>query len=115
MQNYTPPDGWGPLLHFLQQNRLAIQGAITAFCIALLFSLRDGSGWRRSFNAGFICGFIALGVSSLLEQLGVSDIDWSFVVGVAVGVVGADRCRSLIDATVSLIANKKGINDDKSI
>ena len=44
MQNYTPPHGWGPLLHFLQQNRLAIQGAITAFCIALLFSLRDGSG-----------------------------------------------------------------------
>lgn len=42
MQNYTPPGGWGPVLHFLHENRLALQGALTAFFIALLFSLWDG-------------------------------------------------------------------------
>ena len=42
MQNYTPPGGWGPVLHFLHENRMAIQGALTAFFIALLFSLWDG-------------------------------------------------------------------------
>lgn len=42
MQNYTPPGGWGPILHFLHENRLALQGALTAFFIALLFSLWDG-------------------------------------------------------------------------
>ncbi|MEY8709511.1 phage holin family protein [Mangrovibacter phragmitis] len=113
MQNYTPPDGWGALIQFLQHNRLAIQSSLTAFSIALLFCLRDGAGWRAAFNSGFICGFVALGVTSLLEQFGVSDIDWSFVVGVAVGGVGADRCRAIINAAVTLVTNKKGISNDK--
>jgi len=92
---------------------MAIQGALTAFFIALLFSLWDGISWRRSFNAGFICAFVALAVVSLLVQLGVSDMDWSFVTGAAVGGVGVDRCRSLINAAVTLFASKKGINDDQ--
>lgn len=112
MQNYTPPDGWGPILHFLQENKLAIQGALTAFFIALLFSLWDGVAWRRSFTAGFICGIVAIAVVSFFEQLGVSDMDWSFVIGAAVGGAGVDRCRSLINAAVSLVAAKKGIKQD---
>jgi len=113
MQNYTPPEGWGPVLHYLQENRLSLQAALTAFFIAIAFSVWDGLAWRRAINAGFICFFVALAVSALLEQFGVSDIDWSFVVGVAVGGAGADRCRSLINAAVSLVANKKGIDDGK--
>lgn len=31
MQNYTPPGGWGLILHFLHENRMAIQGAFTRF------------------------------------------------------------------------------------
>lgn len=115
MQNYTPPEGWGQVLHFLHENRMAIQGALTAFFIALLFSLWDGVAWRRSFNAGFISGFVALAVVSLLEQLGVSDLDWSFVAGAAVGGAGVDRYRSLINAAVTLFATKNGINDDKQL
>lgn len=115
MQNYTPPGGWGPVLHFLHEHRLSIQAALTAFCIAIAFSLWDGLAWRRAINAGFICFFVALAVSAFLEQLGVSDIDWSFVVGGAVGGAGADRCRSLINAAVTLFASKKGINDDKQL
>jgi len=88
MQNYTPPGGWGPVLHFLHENRLAIQGALTAFFIALLFSLWDGVAWRRSFTAGLICGLVALAVVSFFGQLGVSDMDWSFVIGAAVGGAG---------------------------
>jgi lambda family phage holin len=113
MQNFTPPGGWGPVLHFLHEYRLAIQGTLTAFFIALLFSLWDGEGWKRSLNAGFICGFVALAVVSLFDQLGVADMDWSFVIGVAVGGAGVDRCRSLINAAVSIFASKKGINDDR--
>ncbi|MCK7182641.1 phage holin family protein [Enterobacter kobei] len=115
MQNYTPPGGWGPALHFLHENRLALQGALTAFFIAMLFSLWDGVAWRRSFTAGFICGFVAIAVVSFFEQLGVSDMDWSFVIGAAVGGAGVDRCRSLINAAVTLFASKKGINDDKQL
>ncbi|HEF0022002.1 TPA: phage holin family protein [Citrobacter amalonaticus] len=113
MQNYTPPEGWGQFLHWVHENRLAIQAGFTAFFIAIAFSLWDGLSWRRAINAGFICGFVALAVSTAFEQLGVSDIDWSFVIGVAVGGVGADRCRSIINAAVSLVANKKGIGDGK--
>ena len=47
------------------------------------------------------------------QLLRVSDIDWSFVVGGAVGFSGADRCRYLINAAVTLFASKKGINDDQ--
>ena len=112
MQNFTPPDGWGATLHYLHENRLNIQAALTAFFIAVSFSIWDGLAWRRAINAGCICGLVALGVSALLEQIGVSDIDWSFIVGVAVGGTGADRCRSLINAAVSLFASKKGINDE---
>lgn len=92
---------------------MAIQGALTAFFIALLFSLWDGVAWRRSITAGFICGFVALAVVSFLEQLGVSDVDWSFVIGAGVGGAGVDRCRSLLNAAVTLVATKKGINDDQ--
>lgn len=113
MQNYTPPGGWGPVLHFLHENRLALQSALTAFFIALLFSWWDGVAWRRSFTAGFICGFAALAVVSFFEQLGVSDMDQSFVIGAAVGGTDVDRCRSLINAAVMLFASKKGINDDQ--
>ncbi|MEI9741050.1 phage holin family protein [Enterobacter ludwigii] len=74
MQNFIPPGGWGVVLHFIHENRLAIQGALTAFFIALLFSLWDGEGWKRSLNAGLICGFVALAVVSLFDQLGVADI-----------------------------------------
>ena len=42
IQNFTLPGGWGPVLHFIHENRLALQGALTAFFIALLFSLWDG-------------------------------------------------------------------------
>ncbi|EML1174349.1 phage holin family protein, partial [Enterobacter hormaechei] len=105
----------GPVLHFLHENRMAIQDALTAFFIALLFSLRDGVAWWRSINAGLICGFVALAVVSFLAQLGVTDMDWSFVTGAAVGGAGVDRCRSLINAAVTLFASKKGINDDKQL
>lgn len=115
MQNYTPQGGWGLILHFLHENRMAIQGALTAFFIALLFSLWDGVAWRRSITAGLICGFVALAVVSFLEQLGVTDMDWSFVTGAAVGGAGVDRCRSLINAAVTVFASKKGINDDKQL
>lgn len=113
MQNYTPPDGWGWLLRFIHDNRLMFQGTLTAFFIALLFSLWDGVSWLRSLNAGLICGFVALAVVSAFEQMGISGMDWSFVIGTAVGGAGVDRCRSLINAAVTLIANKKGVNDDK--
>lgn len=66
MQNYTPPDGWGPVLHYLQENRLNIQAALTAFFIGIMFSLWGGMAWRRAINAGCICGFVALGVISSL-------------------------------------------------
>lgn len=115
MQNYTPLEGRGPVLHFLHENRMAIQDALTAFFIALLFSLRDGVAWWRSINAGLICGFVALAAVSFLAQLGVTDMDWSFVTGAAVGGAGVDRCRSLINAAVTLFASKKGINDDKQL
>ncbi|MEG4678893.1 hypothetical protein B1H42_00465 [Enterobacter cloacae subsp. cloacae] len=115
MQNFTPPGGWGVVLHFIHENRLAIQGALTAFFIALLFSLWDGEDWKRSLNAGLICGFVALAVVSLFDQLGVADMDWSFVIGAAVGGAGVDRCRSLINAAVTIFASKKGINDDKQL
>lgn len=115
MQNYTPLEGRGPVLHFLHENRMAIQDALTAFFIALLFSLRDGVAWWRSINAGLICGFVALAVVSFLAQLGVTNMDWSFVTGAAVGGAGVDRCRSLINAAVTLFASKKGINDDKQL
>lgn len=105
----------GQVLHFLHENRLALQGALTAFFIALLFSLWVGVAWRRSFTAGFICGFVALAVVSFFEQLCVSDMDWSFVISAAVGGAGVDRCRSLINAAVTLFASKKGINDDKHL
>lgn len=52
---------------------------------------------------------------SFFEQLGVSDMDWSFVIGAAGGGAGVDRCRSLINAAVTLFASKKGINDDKQL
>lgn len=39
MQNYTPPDGWGPVLHYLQENCLSLQAALIAFFIAIAFSL----------------------------------------------------------------------------
>ncbi|HAV1722522.1 TPA: hypothetical protein JG897_002960 [Enterobacter hormaechei subsp. steigerwaltii] len=94
---------------------MAIQDALTAFFIALLFSLRDGVAWWRSINAGLICGFVALAAVSFLAQLGVTDMDWSFVTGAAVGGAGVDRCRSLINAAVTLFASKKGINDDKQL
>ncbi|MGK3190925.1 phage holin family protein [Enterobacter soli] len=68
MQNFTPPSGSGPVLHFLNENSLALQGALTVFFIALLFSLWDGVAWRRSFTAGFICGFVALAVVSFLNS-----------------------------------------------
>ncbi|ELY4609824.1 phage holin family protein [Cronobacter turicensis] len=71
MQNYTPPGGWRPVLHFLHENRMAIKSALTAFFITLLFSLWDGVAWRGSFNAGFICGFVALAVVGLFVLLGV--------------------------------------------
>jgi lambda family phage holin len=94
---------------------MAIQGALTAFFITLLFSLWDGVAWRRSFTAGLICGLVALAVVSFFEQLGVSEMDWSFVIGAAVGGAGVDRFRSLINAAVTLFASKKGINDDKQL
>ena len=109
MQNYTPPGGWGLVLHFLHENRLGLQGTSAAFFIALW----DGVARHRSLTAGFICGFVALAVVSFFEQLGVSDIDWSFVIGAAAGGAGVDRCRSLINAAVTLFASKKGINDDQ--
>ncbi|EKS6735991.1 phage holin family protein [Enterobacter ludwigii] len=113
MQKFTPPGGWGVLLHVIHENRLAIQGAITAFFIVLLFSLWGGEGWKRSLNAGLICGFVALAVVSLFDQLGVADMDWPFVIGAAVGGAVVDRCRSLINAAVTLFSRKKGINDDQ--
>lgn len=95
------------VLHFIHENRLAIQGALTAFFIALLFSLWDGEGWKRSLNAGLICGFVALAAVSMFDQLGVTDMEWSFVIGAAVGGAGADRCRFLINAAVTIFASKK--------
>ncbi|MGQ4695818.1 phage holin family protein [Enterobacter asburiae] len=77
MQNYTPPGGWGPVLHFLHEHRLSIQAALTAFCIAIAFSLWDGLAWRRAINAGFICFFVALAVSAFLEQLPLAMVQWS--------------------------------------
>lgn len=114
MPSNIPPGWWGAVLHFLHENRLPIQGAITAFWIAICFSLWDGVAWRRSINAGFICALVALAVASAFEQLGVSDLDWSFVIGVSVGAAGVDRCRSLINSAVTLFANKKGVNDGKN-
>lgn len=92
-----------------------MQGALTAFFIDLLFSLWDGVAWRRSLTAGFICGFVALAVVSFFEQLGVSDMDWSFFIGACVGGAGVDRCRSLINEAVTLFASKKVISDDKQL
>ncbi|HGH3372333.1 TPA: phage holin family protein [Kluyvera cryocrescens] len=94
----------GLVLHFFHENRMAIQGALTAFFIALLFSLWDGVAWRRLFVAGFICGFVALAVVSFLEQLGVTDMDWSFVTGAAVGGVSAPVLHTLIKMTGGKIA-----------
>ncbi|MHA6679814.1 phage holin family protein [Enterobacter cloacae] len=107
MQNYTPPGGWGVVLHFIHENRLVIQGAISAFFIALLMSLWDEEYWKRSLNAGLICALVSLAVVSLFDQLDVTDMDWSFVIGTAVGGAGVDRCRSLINSTVTLSQAKK--------
>lgn len=93
MQNFTPRGGWVVVLHFIHENRLVIQGALTAFIIALLFSIWDGEGSKRSLNAGLICGFVALAVVCLFDQLGVADMDWSFVIGTAVGGAGVDRYK----------------------
>jgi len=69
-----------------------------------IFTL-DGLAWRRAFNAGFICFFVALAVSALLEQFGVSDIDWSFVVGVAIGGAGADNDGIELDDLINVVCD----------
>ncbi|MHB9345655.1 phage holin family protein [Enterobacter vonholyi] len=88
-------------------------GRFDCVLYSLAFLIVGRVAWRRSFTAGFICGFVALSVVSFFEQLGVSDMDWSFVIGAAVGGAGVDRCRSLINAAVTLFVSKKGINDDQ--
>lgn len=110
MQNNIPPSGWWePILFFLQQNSLAIKGAFTAFFTALLFSLWDGETWRRSINAGLICFIVSAAVVSAMHQLGLSDQDWSFIIGATVGGIGVDRCRAFAVSIVSYIADQKGI------
>lgn len=109
MQNYTPPGGWGPVLHFLHENSLAIKGALTAFLTALLFSLWDGEGWRRSINAGLICFIVSAAVVSAMHQLGLSEQDWSFIIGATVGGIGVDRCRAFAVSIVTYIADQRGI------
>lgn len=110
MQNNLPPqDWWGPIWHFLYEHKLAMKGALTAFFTAFLFSLWDGEGWRRSINAGLICFIVSAAVVSAMHQLGMSDQDWSFIIGATVGGIGADRCRAFAVSIVSYIADQKGI------
>ncbi|EPK7771264.1 phage holin family protein [Klebsiella oxytoca] len=110
MQNSVPPpDWWGAIMFFLQQNSLAIKGALTAFFTALLFSLWDGEGWRRSVNAGLICFIVSAAVVSAMHQLGMSEQDWSFIIGATVGGIGVDRCRALAVSIVAYIADQRGI------
>ncbi|HCL6627318.1 TPA: phage holin family protein [Citrobacter amalonaticus] len=68
--------------------------ALTAFFTALLFSLWDGEGWRRSINAGLICFIVSAAVVSAMHQPGMSDQDWSFIIGTTVGGIGVDRSRA---------------------
>lgn len=49
MQNYTPPGGWGPVLHFLHENRMAIQGALRCG-LFLLLTITSKVGSRSSSN-----------------------------------------------------------------
>jgi hypothetical protein len=48
---------------------------------------------------------VALAVSALLEQFGVSNIDWSFVVGVAVGGAGADIDGIELDDLINVVCD----------
>ena len=81
-------------LDYLNMIPEPIRAALLAGVIALLRILYDGkeARWTRRFLEATLCGAIALGISHLIEALGMSS-GWATFLGASVGLFGADQVR----------------------
>lgn len=70
------------------------RAAVLAALIALVRVVYDGKEprWIRRTLESVLCGLIALGISSLVQALGMAD-GWSTFIGASVGLFGADKVR----------------------
>lgn len=75
---------------------------MAAYFIDLLFPLWDGM-----IHCWIALSIRCSGGCGVSEQLGVSEMGWSFVIGAAVGGAGVDGSRSLINAAVTVFAVRR--------
>ena len=71
-----------------------IRAALLASLIAIMRILYDGREprWARRCLEAILCGAIALGISHLIEALGMPP-GWATFLGGAIGLFGADQVR----------------------
>lgn len=71
-----------------------VRAAALAAVIALVRVAYDGKEprWIRRSLESILCGLIALGVSSLVQAVGMAD-GWSTFIGASIGLFGADKVR----------------------
>lgn len=71
-----------------------IRAALLAAFISMLRILYDGKEprWARRVLEATLCGAIALGVSHLVEAIGMAS-GWATFLGGAIGLFGADQVR----------------------
>lgn len=71
-----------------------VRASILAAIIALVRVLYDGKEprWARRCLESVLCGLIALGISSAVSAIGLSD-GWATFLGASVGLFGADKVR----------------------
>lgn len=70
--------------------RAAVLAALIAF-VRVVYDGKEPRWIRRSLES-VLCGLIALGISSLVQALGMAD-GWSTFIGASVGLFGADKVR----------------------
>jgi lambda family phage holin len=71
-----------------------MRAAILASIVAMVRVMYDGKEprWVRRFLESVLCGLIALGISHLIQAIGMPD-GWSTFLGASVGLFGADKVR----------------------
>ena len=101
MPNKTP-QFWADLLNWFNSNSLAISGAILSFLVSTLMRLRDGDTKRSAIIDGCICGFLTLGMVSLISHFGKSS-DLVIFAGGFIGFIGVKKISELIDSLIIII------------
>ena len=93
-QFHSMNDHTEPLMKLIEMLPEPARAAVLAALIAFVRVVYDGKEprWIRRSLESVLCGLIALGISSLVQALGMAD-GWSTFIGASGGLFGADKVR----------------------